>query len=295
MSTDREPRPDEDLLELLLGGSEAARDLELAPEERLRLEDWRGFLEECRSELRTEEHEEAADLAGLERRVLAGTTREDVSWRGDLALWRGFLAQRLGASAVLRVVAASLLVHVAALPVLAYYTWKQPAPERGVQVDFSPRSEPPFRVDEPEPPSVVDAPDLEAQPREGGPVGQGAAELLRERLAAAPLAEGDPLVVALRCETLLDARALGVVEVEGLDEAIDRLELELRRLALRDERAVLRAVLASAYLRAVRLGLRPEEGPLAASARRWVGAARPLEGTSWRAAVRRAARELDGR
>jgi hypothetical protein len=308
----REPRPDEDLVELLLGGGprSAERDGSLSDEERARLEGWRGFLAGCRAELDDGSEVEGVDLGALRERVLARTTREDVSLRGDLLLWRGFLAQRLRSSAVLRVVAASLLVHVAALPVLAYYTWRAPAPERGVRVDFARPSEPPFRESEPEPPSEVDAPEVALPPVEAGRAERTARELYRERLLAAGMADldgfserpgprtvvwDDPLTLALRCEQLLDERAAGRVDAPRLDFTLDALEEELVRLALRDELPRLRAVLASAHLRAIEAGLRPARGALADSARRWVGPEGRLAGAPWRAAVQGAALELEGR
>ena len=60
-------------------------------------------------------------------RVLSQTTREDLSWRGDLRLVAGFIRERLAASPILKVVAASLLVHLIALPVVGWYV--PPGPE----------------------------------------------------------------------------------------------------------------------------------------------------------------------
>lgn len=61
--------------------------------------------------------------------VLARTTREDPGWRGDLRLVHGFLGARLRSSLLLRVAAASLLLHLAVIPVLAYYGLWRARPE----------------------------------------------------------------------------------------------------------------------------------------------------------------------
>jgi len=52
----------------------------------------------------------------LVQRILSRTTREDLSWRGDWELWRRFIVERFTSSSALRWVAASLLVHLLALP-----------------------------------------------------------------------------------------------------------------------------------------------------------------------------------
>ena len=61
--------------------------------------------------------------AQLVERILSRTTREDLSWRGDLALYGRHLRSRLASSLWLRLAAASLLLHLIALPALAYYIW----------------------------------------------------------------------------------------------------------------------------------------------------------------------------
>lgn len=63
----------------------------------------------------------AADLTSLREgrlvgRILALTTREDLSWRGELRLLRRFVVERLAQSPALRWVAASLVLHLCALP-----------------------------------------------------------------------------------------------------------------------------------------------------------------------------------
>ncbi len=138
------------VLELLLDG-DAQRELErlradpAATETVARLESFLGL---CRSELAPVGADAGADA--LAQAVLASTTREDLDWRGDLRLVRGFVARRLRSSMWLRVAAASLLVHVAALPVVAWYAF-QPR-ERGFAIDFArPAQESPVAPDVAEP------------------------------------------------------------------------------------------------------------------------------------------------
>lgn len=75
--------------------------------------------------------------------LLAHTTRRDLSWRGDLALLRDFLHQRLRASPALRVVAASLALHVVAAPAVAYWVLREGAPERRLtlRVELAPEAD----------------------------------------------------------------------------------------------------------------------------------------------------------
>jgi hypothetical protein len=75
--------------------------------------------------------QDEASLAShaFQQRVLAATTREDLGLIGDARLVLRFCATRLRASRLLRLAAASLLAHVIALPVLAYFvlrTEKEP-------------------------------------------------------------------------------------------------------------------------------------------------------------------------
>ncbi len=69
-------------------------------------------------------------------RILSRTTREDLSWRGDWNLWRRFLLERFHNSNALRVVAASLLVHLLALPFFGTQIFK--SPEKPVVLKFEP-------------------------------------------------------------------------------------------------------------------------------------------------------------
>ncbi|QDV07378.1 hypothetical protein Poly30_29020 [Planctomycetes bacterium Poly30] len=64
------------------------------------------------------------------QRVLARTTREDISRRADVGVILGFAADRLRDSALLRVAAALLIVQLTLVPLVAWQVWK--APHSGV-------------------------------------------------------------------------------------------------------------------------------------------------------------------
>ena len=66
----------------------------------------------------------------LQERVLLRTTREDLGWRGELRMLWGFLRDSLRDSPALRVVAASLIAHLLALPVLGYVILREEEPRR---------------------------------------------------------------------------------------------------------------------------------------------------------------------
>jgi hypothetical protein len=91
--------------------------------------------------------------ARLVARVLERTTRADPSPRGDLVLFLHYLRARLGESILLRVVAASLLLHLAALPVLAYLVLRAERPA-GYRISVELPQESPF-APEPETPAPV--------------------------------------------------------------------------------------------------------------------------------------------
>ncbi len=71
---------------------------------------------------------------GLAQRILAQTTREDLTWRGELRLVSSYVWRGIGSSGLLRLAAASLLIHLAALPVLAYFVWF--APPKPINLGF---------------------------------------------------------------------------------------------------------------------------------------------------------------
>ena len=83
--------------------------------------------------------------------VLARTTREDLSWRGDLRLWGDFLRARLRASPALRLVAASLALHLVAGPALAWWMLHERPEERAFTLHIELPSELPFVDEVPEP------------------------------------------------------------------------------------------------------------------------------------------------
>jgi hypothetical protein len=85
------------------------------------LEGTAAFLARARELLAEEPEHAAEDADAVASRVLAESTRSDVSVRGDLRLVRDFVTDSLRSSRVLRILAASLLVHLIALPVVAWY------------------------------------------------------------------------------------------------------------------------------------------------------------------------------
>jgi len=135
---------DERLLEWLLNpetrDERTRAELEADEGARLRLERLGRFVDRCRStaddlalESDSAPDRDAGDLAPLTARVLDCTTREDLTWRGDVRLYGRYLRGRLAESAWLRLAAASLLLHLLALPAVAVYLLvSQPkAPEIG--------------------------------------------------------------------------------------------------------------------------------------------------------------------
>ena len=100
------------------------------------------FFSDCRGALRGAD--DARDSDRLVARVLGATTREDLSVRGDMRLLGGWLADALRGSLLVRVAAASLLVHIFAVPVVAailLLTHERKGPAR---ITFAPLPEDPF-------------------------------------------------------------------------------------------------------------------------------------------------------
>ncbi|GEM_PF-2137992 len=124
-------RPDEDLLRQVLEGR-AVDPADAAP--------WAEAVHRMRVALRSEQGlKERAPAPStrareLGQRILAQTTREDLSWRGDLRLVGRFMGSGMRRSPLLRVAAASLLFHLAALPLLAYWAWRGPSED--VRIGF---------------------------------------------------------------------------------------------------------------------------------------------------------------
>lgn len=80
----------------------------------------------------------AVDHSQLVKRVLSQTSREDLGRRADLRLVGSYLRERLAQSALLRFAAASLVVHILAVPVVLAWVLLS---ERGEDVYL--RFEPP--------------------------------------------------------------------------------------------------------------------------------------------------------
>ena len=131
MTTEHSHPPGEELLALLLewraqGDAEAARaagrslqELRACAHCQAELEELERAVGGVRALLLQDEADLASDA--FQQRVLATTTREDLGLIGDLRLVLRFCGTRLRASRALRLAAASLLAHMIALPVLAYF------------------------------------------------------------------------------------------------------------------------------------------------------------------------------
>jgi hypothetical protein len=85
-------------------------------------------------------------------RVLDSTSREDLGLAGDVRLILGFVGARLRSSRALRLAAASLLLHLLALPVLAFFVLREAEPRW------------PFNLTTEEPPELFFQPSLEPEP-----------------------------------------------------------------------------------------------------------------------------------
>jgi len=135
--------------------------------------------------------EEPAASPGLVARVLARTTGEDLALRGDLWLLADFVRQRLAASRFLRLAAASLLVHLLALPVFAWLALRPAPTPSGFRAHLELREQALPAVPQ-EPARELDLPPL-PEPFLMEVAGEGPAlrrRLEREHLLAAPPPEG---------------------------------------------------------------------------------------------------------
>ncbi len=126
-----------------------------------------GFLlGQARVALRSCSEWSAEEERALAERVLRATTRARPSWRGELRLFSGFVRRRLMESPGLRLIAASLLLHFLALPVLAYLTLLHERPPRFViRIEPPPQGETPAAVadlEDPLAPATADARSREA-------------------------------------------------------------------------------------------------------------------------------------
>lgn len=125
------PLDPESLTELVLQGADVHVKQVFGADTLAEYEDLAAFVGACREAA-------AVDLQdhSLAERALLAARSEDLSWRGDLQLLKGFVGDRLRSSMLLRLAAASLLVHIAALPVVAYFVLTEEAvvPEFRVEV-----------------------------------------------------------------------------------------------------------------------------------------------------------------
>ena len=124
-----EPMHDERLLELLMAADEASRTeldaLRRDPEVAARLASLESLLDRSRRAARAWPRPDAERERALVDGILDRTTR-DVSWRGDLRLVVGFVRERVAESALIKVVAASLVLHLLAGTGLALLRIGQP-------------------------------------------------------------------------------------------------------------------------------------------------------------------------
>lgn len=194
MNDDRPMDLDADLIELALAsrrGEPADGEplSELDPGRRARALELRAFLDGCRAAVAGEspgaespgaeengsnEHgfgdagspaaRPATNLDALADRVLAATTREDLSWRGDLRLVGGFVVAHLRSSRMLRIAALVLAMHFVGLSVLAYHVLSRPN-EPFINVDFEDRPELPFPEEVVEPGGALSLPEAGEEPR----------------------------------------------------------------------------------------------------------------------------------
>ncbi len=165
-----------------------------------------GFLGRCR-EAALGADAQPAEARRVSARVLARTTREDLGWRGDLRLLHAFVAQRLRSSGVLRFAAASLLVHLLALPVLAWFAFRE-APRRfEIQVGIEYPREQALPDVPPEPERVLEAPGPGPEPR-----------LVEHQV----LATAERATSARRAERAF-LLAAGIPMVRATDEGVARL------------------------------------------------------------------------
>lgn len=291
---------EEDLLQWILdeGRREGVsrEELESDPRTAARLSELEDFLVDCRASLHAQS--ETSDTEELEREVLARTTREDLGRGADLRLVGGFVRQRLRRSLLLRVVAASLLLHVIALPVVAYYALRLEAEERGLILRFEtgPLGGLPYAsAEDVEPEPEVVAPELPQDPALLPDAGELLVALRARRGAATPrgplgelrlpdrAAWRGELELCLWCEHLLDRAEAGAADAE------ERLELPLAYLsdALRGQRGD-RRLLASTWLRARRLGVTERLGEEFQLQGALLESRRELDGEAWGEAYLRA-------
>jgi hypothetical protein len=274
--------------------------------------EWQGFVSECRTEATARETIEALRARALSERILNRTVREDLSVRADWRLVGNFVRQRLASSGLLRVVAASLLLHFCALPVMAYYVWVMPEPEPSIQVHVGEDAEElPFHILEPEQDQALSVNEevlpalqnLEALsalfrahrlPNSNGESG-----------AADEVVWADDLGLVVRMEMLYAREVSGSsseLHQDRLRSTLAKIELCMDRLRTNHEQPFLRRLAASAWLRARRLRAETAQSaePLENSLREFecralLGSKGPLKGADWQDACIQAESELENR
>jgi len=226
-------------LEALLGRAEArARaesELATRPQGRALRAELATGLARSADELRQAARWSEAREARWRAQLFARTTRRDLSWRGDLALLVDFLRQRLRASPALRVVAASLVLHVVAAPVVAYWILREPRPEKRVTLRVELPAAEPF-LPEPPPPALPDDELLRLARAQEARENERARErfVLAQSAARVPAVEAEPGAAPATELLARRARALRASEpseragAEAPDwRALDPLELAL--------------------------------------------------------------------
>ncbi|MBM3989676.1 MAG: hypothetical protein FJ298_01570 [Planctomycetes bacterium] len=124
------------------------------------------FADDLRLQLLAEPAAQARTARVLSERVLARTTREDLSRGGDLRLVARFALERVRSSSALRLAAALLVAHLFALPVLAWIVLRAPRRTGEFQTRIETPSEPYFSGEgEREPDLVPNTPLPEGEPR----------------------------------------------------------------------------------------------------------------------------------
>ncbi len=271
---------------------------------------WQQFLGECRSDLNLNSIQDERRARSLAQSILNSTVREDLSVRADWRLVAGFVRQRMASSGLLRVVAASLLLHLCALPVMAYYVWVLPEPEPSLQIHLMPDDqELPYGVIEPE---VLPGPqDSAALPESLGDL-ELLSDLFRAHRALNSNGESGPadqvlwaddLGLILRVEMLCARHAKGVqseTHRAGAKFTLEQLGECLRRLRSEREQPFLKRLAASAWLRSRSLRLDIGSGFTSLEAslmefqcRDWLAPEGALQGAEWREACARAEAEIE--
>jgi hypothetical protein len=145
----REHLGEEELFELALDASGARANCAACD---ARIQELRASLATLRSAaLGAGTHERAREQA-LIQRVLSATVGADLSWRGDVRLIVRFARERLRASVWVRAAAALLVLHLGALPVLAWIVLRAERAPSAFQSQLEPLPRESLFADEPEAP-----------------------------------------------------------------------------------------------------------------------------------------------